>query len=100
GLSAVGELDLVDHRWGGRDQVQIELAAEALLDDLQVQEAEEAAAEAEAQRRRGLHLVAERGVVEPEARDGGSEVLELGGVDREEAAEHHRLDLAEAREGG
>jgi hypothetical protein len=42
-------VDLVDDRGGGRDQVEVELAAEALLDDLQVQQAEEAAAEAEAQ---------------------------------------------------
>jgi len=34
-------------RRGGRDQVQVELALEALLDDLHVEEAEETAPEAE-----------------------------------------------------
>ena len=48
---AVAQLDLVDHRRRGRDQVEVELALQPLLDDLEVQEAEEAAAEAEAERR-------------------------------------------------
>jgi hypothetical protein len=43
-------VDLVDDRGRGRDQVQVELAAEPLLDDLQVEQAQEPAAEAEAQR--------------------------------------------------
>ena len=47
---AVGQRDLVDHRGGGGDEVEIELAAEALLDDFEMQQAEEAAAEAEAER--------------------------------------------------
>ena len=40
------------------DQVEIELALEPLADDVQVEQAEEAAAEAEAERLRGLRLVA------------------------------------------
>ena len=71
---------------------------EPLLDDLEVQEAEEAAAEAEAERGGGLHLVGEAGVVEAQPADGGAQVLEVGGVDREEAAEHHRLRRLEARQ--
>ena len=54
--------DLVDHRGGGGDQVEIELAGEALLDDFEMQQAQEAAAEAEAEggrwfpsRRRSWH---------------------------------------------
>ena len=95
-LGAVGELDPIDHRGGGRDQVEVELARQPLLDDLQVKEAQEAAAEAEAERRRGLHLVGEGGVIQPEPADRGAQVLEIGGVDREQAAEHHRLHLTEA----
>ena len=52
------------HRRRGGDEVEVVLALEALLDDLHVQEAEEAAAEPEAQRGRGLGLARERGVVE------------------------------------
>jgi len=61
-LGAVAFLDLVDDRGGRRDQVQVELAAQALLDDLQMQQAQESAAEAEAQ--------------------GGAQVLEIGGIDQ------------------
>ena len=44
--------------------VQVVLALQPLLHDLHVQQAQEAAAEAEAQRQGGLGLVAEGGVVE------------------------------------
>ena len=50
---------------GGRgDQLQVELALKALLHDLHVQEAEEAAAEAEAEGGRRLRLEGKTGVVE------------------------------------
>ena len=50
--AAVGQRDLVlDGRCRG-DEVQLELALEALLDDLHVEQAKEAAAEPEAQRDR------------------------------------------------
>ena len=61
-----------------------------------MEQAEEAAAEAEAERGAGLHLEGEAGVVEAQLADGGAQVLEVGGVDREQAAEHHRLDRLEA----
>ncbi|MNQ87058.1 hypothetical protein D3C85_1022680 [compost metagenome] len=95
-LAPVAQADLVDDRGGRRDQVQVELAAQALLDDLQVQQAEEAAAEAEAQGGAGFHLEGEAGVVQAQLADGGAQVLEVGGVDREQAAEDHRLDFLEA----
>ena len=56
-----------------------------------MQQAEEAAAEAEAERGAGLHLVAEAGIVEPQLADALAQFLEIRGVDREEAAEDHRL---------
>ena len=87
---AVGLVDVVDHRGRGGDEVEVELALEALADDLEVEEAEEAAAEAEAEGGGGLHLGGEGGVVELELLDGVAEVLEVGGVDGEEAAEDHR----------
>ena len=95
-LLAVGQLDLVDHRRRGRDQVEIELALEPLLDDFEMQQPEEAAAEAEAERGRGLHLVGEARVVEAKLAHGRAQILELGGVDREQSAEHHRDGRAEA----
>ena len=54
---AAVELDLVDDRRRGRDQVLVELALEALLDDLHVEQPEEAAAEAKAERGRRLRLI-------------------------------------------
>ena len=45
---------------------------------------------------RGLHLVGEARVVEAQPAHRGAQVLEIGGVDREEAAEHHRLRRLEA----
>ena len=48
----------------GHDQVEVEFALEPLADDLHVQQPEEAAAEAEAERARRLGLVEERRVVE------------------------------------
>ncbi len=89
---------LIDHRRRGGDEVEVELALQPLLDDLEVQQAEEAAAEAEAERGGGLHLVGEAGVVEPQPAHRRAQLLEVGGVDREEAAEHHRLRRLEARQ--
>ncbi|KPC74051.1 hypothetical protein ADL26_11750, partial [Thermoactinomyces vulgaris] len=91
-LGGVGDLDflavllddLVDHVGRGRDQVEVELALEALLDDLQVEQAEEADAEAEAERGGRLGLVLERGVVELQLVEGFAEVAVVGAVDRVE----------------
>ena len=54
---------VLDRRRRG-DEVEVELALEPLLDDLHVQQAQEAAAEAEAERDRRFRLEADRGVVE------------------------------------
>ena len=53
---------MTDGRRG--DQVDIELALQPFGDDLEMQEAEKAAAEAEAERGRGLHLVGEARIVQ------------------------------------
>ena len=62
--AAVGLEHFVDHRRRGGDQVEVVLALQALLHDLHVQHAEEAAAEAEAHRLGAFRLEAQRGVVE------------------------------------
>ena len=48
--AAISQRDLVAHARRGGDQVEVVFALQPLLDDLHVQQAEEAAAEAEAQR--------------------------------------------------
>ena len=63
---AVACRDAVAHAGRGGDQVEVEFALQPLLHDLHVQQAEEAAAEAKAQRRRSFRLEVERRVVEPQ----------------------------------
>ena len=92
----MAEVDLVDDARRGGDEVEVIFAGQPLLDDLEVEEAEEAAAEAEAERGAGLHLEAERGVVEAQLVEAVAELLEVVGVDREQAAEDDRLDQLEA----
>ena len=83
---AVGAGDAVDDRGCGGDQVEVELPAQALLDDFKVEEAQKAAAIAEAECRRGFGFVVEGGVVEAELAEGFAELLEVVGVDGEQAA--------------
>ena len=61
-----------------------------------MQQAEEAAAEAEAERGRGFHLVGEARVVEAKLAHGGAQILEIRGVDRKQPAEHHLHRRTEA----
>src|SRR5207253_2501507 len=75
-----------------------ELALEPLLDDLEMQQSQEAAAEAESQGCRGLGLELEGGVVEPQLLQALAQRLEIIGVGREEAAKHHRNAGLEARQ--
>ena len=63
---AVGFCDAVDDARQRRDEVEVELALEAFLNDLHMQHAEKAAPEAEAERDRRLRLERERGIVELE----------------------------------
>src|SRR3546814_8248414 len=65
-----------------------ELALQALLHDLQMQEPEEAAAEAEAEGGAGFRLVEKGGVVQRQLGQRIAQVLVVGGVDRKQAAEH------------
>lgn len=87
---------LVGHVRRGGNQVEPEFAAEAFGDDLHVQQAEEAAAEAEPQRDRGLRFVDQGGVVEFELVERLTQFGELRVVDREQAGVHHRLRVAVA----
>ena len=90
--------DLEDHRGRGGDQVQVVFALQALLDDLHVQHAEEAATEAEAQGFGAFRLVLQRRVVEGQFLQGVAEVLEIVRADREQARVDLRLDPLEARQ--
>ena len=75
---AVGEVNAVDDAGRRGDQLEVELALQALLHDLQVQKAQEAATVTEAERRRGLGLVVEAGVVEVQPLEGLAQVFVIG----------------------
>ena len=77
----------------GDEEVEVELALEALADDLHVQEAEEAAAEPEAERLRRLGLVRERAVVQLQPLERVAQLRVVVGVGREDPGEDHRLDV-------
>ena len=95
-LLAVGERHVELDGGHRRHQLEVVLALQALAHDVHVQQPEEAAAEAEAERVGGLRLPRERGVVERQLLQRVAQVGVGVGVDREEAAEDHRLDLAVA----
>ena len=97
-LRAVGHPELVDDRGRGGDEVEVELALQPLLHDLEMQQPQEAAAEAEAQGGTRLGLEMERRIVQPELGERFAQRLELGGIGREQAAEHHRHAGLEARQ--
>src|SRR3546814_6964793 len=88
--AAVRQLDLIDHRGRRRDQIEIVLARQPLLNDFEVEQPQEAAAEAETERCRCLHFETERGVVEAEFSYRLPQFLEIGGVDGKQPAEQAR----------
>ena len=88
--SPLVQVDAVHHGRRGGDQVEVEFAGQPLLDDLQVQQPQEPAAEAEAQRGGGLRLIVEARVVQPQPAQRFAQLLEIVGVHRVEAAPHHR----------
>src|SRR5213079_1057449 len=75
------------------------LALEPLLDDLHVQQAEEAAAETVAERERCFGLVGKGRIVEAKLFEGVAQGFILGVLDRVEAREHHRFGVPVAGEG-
>ena len=90
--------DAVDGVRRGGDQRQVELALQPLADDLHVQQAEEAAAEAEPERVARLRLVQQRGVVQPQLVQRVAQVRVVIAVHRVQAGEDHRLGRGVARQ--
>ena len=99
GHRALLVVDVVGDVGDGGDDAHVELAVEAFLDDLHVEQAEEAAAEAEAEGERRLGEEREGGIVELELLERGAQVLIVLGLDGIDAGEHHRLRLLEAFDG-
>ena len=97
-IAAVGHVDAIDDGRRGRDQVEIEFALQPLLNDFQMQQPQKAAAKAEAQRRGAFRLIGEARIVEMQFAQRLAQIFEQGGIDRKEAAEHHRQGRLEARQ--
>ena len=93
---AAVELDLVSDRRRGRDQREVELALEPLAHDLHMQEPEEPAPEAEAERAGRLRFEHEGGVVQLQLVECVAQHREVVAVDRIDAGVDHRLGLAVA----
>ncbi len=87
------ERDLVLDRRRGGDQVEIELALEALLHDLHVQQAQEAAPEAGPQGDRRFRLEADRGIVQVQFVERVAQLRQVLAADRVDAREDERLGL-------
>ena len=83
---------VLDRRRRG-DEVEGELALEPLLDDLHVEQAEEAAAEPEAERDRALRLEGEARVVEVELLERLAQQRVVLAADRVDAGEDEALGL-------
>ena len=97
---AVSLVHVIVDRGARRDEVEVELSLETLLDDLHMEETEEANAEAKAKGHRGLGRPDERWIVDVELLEGVAKVLVLFVVHREESGVDHGLRLAIARHGG
>src|SRR5438132_3168642 len=89
---------LIHDRRRSSDEVHVVFALESFLHDIHVQETEEAAAEAEAQRLRDLGLVMQRRVVQLQFLQRVAQRFVLVGLDRIQAREDLRLDFLDAGE--
>src|ERR1700674_3334215 len=88
------QLDLVLDSGRRRDEVQLELALESFLDDLEVEEAKEAAPKTKTERGRVLRLERQRAIIELQLLERLLEVSETFGVGWKESRKDHRLDLS------
>ena len=95
---AVGVHHFVDHCGRGSDEIEVVFALEALLHNFHVQQAEEANAEAETQRRGHFRFVDQSGVIQLQLLQSVAELFVVFGADREKAGEHARLYLLEPSE--
>jgi hypothetical protein len=93
------QLDLVDDRRRGRDQVEIELALSRSWMISRCSRPRKPQRKPKPSAARGLHLVAEARVIEPQLAHRRAQVLELRGVDREQSAEHDRDGRTKAGQG-
>src|SRR5262249_59253444 len=79
----------------GRQQVEVEFARQPLLDNLEMEETEKSAPEAEPERHGSLGFVFEARVVEAKLREAVAQPLEIGRIGRKQAAKNDKLHRLE-----
>ena len=89
----------VDNRRRGGNQIQVVFAFQTLLDDFHVQQAEEATAEAEAQRRGTFRLIEQRRIVQAQFTERITEGFIIIGAHREQTGIHLRFHFLKAWQG-
>ncbi len=89
----------IDNARRGCDQVEVELAAEAFLDDFEMQQAEKAAAEAHAERGRGFHLPCKACIIQAQLAHRRAQIVKVARIHRKQAAEDDRLNFLIAGQG-
>ena len=99
-LLPVRERDVIDDRRCRRDDLQVELAFEPLLDDLHMKQPQKAAAETHAQRGGAFGLEFEAGIVQMQPAQRLAQILILRRVGGIERGKHDRDRRLEARQGG
>ena len=90
---AVCRRNAVTHAGRGRDQVEIEFAFEAFLNDFHMQKSQKSAAETEAERGRRFRLVEKRSVVQTQFVHRVAQIFVLRRIGRIKSGENHRFDF-------
>ena len=91
---AVRQRNAIDYRRRSRNQIQIVFTFQSLLNDLHMQQAEEAAAESEAQCNGGFRLKGQRCVIQLQFFQCVAQVVIMCAVRRIDTGKDHRADLA------
>ena len=94
----VGLGHLIDDTRVRRNHIEIILAADTLLDDLHMQQAQKATAETKPQRYRIFRLVNEGCVVEAQLAHTCFQLVIITGINRINSTKDHRTDLLVARQ--
>ena len=95
----VGGGDLVPHAGRGGDQIDVEFAFEAFLNDFEVEQTKEAAAEAEAEGDGAFRVIGQRTVIELEFFESVAEETVFVRFHGVQPGEHHGSNFFEAGEG-
>ncbi len=93
---AVSAEHLVNYVRRSGNQAQVIFTLQALLDNIHMQKAQKAAAEAKAQGGRGFRLKHQRGIIELQLFQGITQIIVIRIFNRIQAAVHHRRSLAVA----